>query len=276
MLRKVGLISVFARHPNAANLLMALLIIIGIYSLGMLNRQVMPHVGLDAVSASFVWPGASAEDVESNILKAVEPEIRFIDGVKRVNGTAFEGRGSFFIEFQEGTDMSRAFSDVENGISRVTTLPEDMERPVITQTIFYETVSRVALSGPFPESALKAIAKDMRDDLLDRGADKVRIEGLRDDEIWVEVSPATLRRLDLTLGEVSEKIANVSVDRPSGTLEGGYERQIRSLGLRRTVESMGNIEVRSRQDGEKIYLDEIATIRDTFDDDQPYGYFQGN
>lgn len=276
MAKPIGIIRTFVQHPNAANLLMMIMILIGLFSAFQLNRQVFPTFGLDAVSINIIWPGASAEDVDRNILEVIEPEIRFVDGVKEINGFAMESGGGFFIRFNEGTNMARAFSDVENGVRRVEgQLPQDIERPVINQVELMEPVSRVALSGPFSEAALKSIAKEMRDELLAAGVDKVGFIGDRDPEIRIDVDPSILRQFDLQLSDIAERVRDSSIDVPAGSVEGVFSRQIRSLGLARTVDAVGDIEIKARGTGEKTYLRDIANIADGFDENQPGGFFAG-
>jgi multidrug efflux pump subunit AcrB len=276
MAKSIGIIRTFVQHPNAANLLMMVMILIGLFSAFQLNRQVFPTFGLDAVSINILWPGASAEDVDRNILEVIEPEIRFVDGVKEINGFAMESGGGFFIRFNEGTNMARAFSDLENGVRRVEgQLPQDIERPVINQVELMEPVSRVALSGPFSEAALKSIAKEMRDELLAAGVDKVGFIGDRDPEIRIDVDPSILRQFDLQLSDIAERVRDSSIDVPAGSVEGGFSRQIRSLGLARTVDAVGDIEIKARGTGEKTYLRDIANIQDGFDENQPGGFFAG-
>ncbi len=277
MQAKIGIIRTFVRHPNAANLLMALMILGGLFSMSQLNRQLMPTVGMDAVTVNFIWPGATAEDIIANVLETIEPEIRFITGIDEFNGYASEGTGGFFINFKEGTNMARAFSDVENGIARVEgQLPEDLEKFSISQIEVQEPVSRIALSGPFPERALKAYAKEIRDDLLARGIDRVNMQGVRDSEIWVTPEPSILRQLDLKIEGVAAKIRQTSLDQPSGTVDGAYERIIRSKGQTKTVEAVEEIEIISRDDGRKLKIKDIATVQETFNDSQPEGFFKGN
>ena len=102
------------------------------------------------------WPGATAGDVDNNIVQAIEPEVRFINGVKRVRSSAFEGQASVSIEFEAGSDMQSGLSDVESAISRIRTLPEDSKTPEISRIVRHETIMRVVLSGPYPEASLKA------------------------------------------------------------------------------------------------------------------------
>ena len=113
----VGIIGVFARHPTAANLLMILMVISGFFALNRMNTQFFPDFGIDIVLVSVEWPGASAEDVDTNIVQAIEPEVRFLDSVKRVRSSSVEGRATILVEFNAGTDMQAALSDVEPAVS---------------------------------------------------------------------------------------------------------------------------------------------------------------
>ncbi len=264
--RMTGVIARFARHRNAANLLLALMVIAGVYGLLKLNAQFLPDFGIDIVAVSVEWPGATADDVDSNIVQAVEPEVRFIDGVKRVKSSAYEGLASIRVEFEAGSDMQAALSDVEAAISRIRTFPEESKTPEIRRIIRYETIMRAVLSGPLPEASLKAYAKKMRDGLLERGIDKVDLVGTLDEEISVEVPSSTLRRLDLTLAEIATKIGNTSQDLPSGDVGRG-QRQIRSLGLLKTARDLEGVEIKALKDGRKIYLRDVAEVREEFDAD---------
>ncbi len=262
-----GLIGLFVRHRNAANLLAGLAIVIGLFSITRLNTQFFPDFGIDFVSVTLVWPGASAEDVEANIVAAVEPEVRFLDSVKKVVSFAVEGSGTVLVEFEAGTNMQSALSDVESAVGQITTFPEDAERPIVRRIVRYDTISRLVISGPIPEAALKKLAKRLRDDLLSIGVDQVEMFGAREEEIWVEIAPETLRRLDLTLADVGARIADSSQDLPLGTMEGSFEKQIRSLGLATDAAAVGAIEVRALETGEKIFLRDIARVTDTFKED---------
>ncbi|HSG93924.1 MAG TPA: efflux RND transporter permease subunit, partial [Afifellaceae bacterium] len=270
-----GIISVFARHSNAANLLMALMIIFGLYSLARINTQFFPSVITETIRVNVTWSGASAEDVEANILQVLEPELRFIDGVDQMTAIGREGVGLLQVEFERGTDMQKALSDVEAAVSAVTTLPEDADAPKVSFSKWFDGVARLAITGPYSEAALKSVAKRMRDDLIARGIDKVSMTGLRDEEIAVRVPERELRRLELTLGEVSAAIADNSRDLPSGKLEGTVSRQIRSLSDAEDPARLRDIEIKSFASGEKITVGNIAAIERRFDPDDKEGYSGG-
>lgn len=271
-----GLIRLFVRHPNAANLLMLVMILMGVFSLWRMNTQFFPTVQIPAITVSIAWPGASAEDVEENIVEALEPELRFLDGIDELTAFARESGATINMEFESDADMQKALSDVEQAVANVTTLPDDSEKPVITRVQFYEHVASIALSGPYSELQLKRFAKELRDGLLDAGIDRVVFEGFRDEEIWVMVPPRELRRLDLTLSDIAERISRESRDIPSGILEGDFDRQLRALGEAETAETVADIEVRATPAGQKIRLRDIAAVEDRFEREAPVGFQNGN
>ena len=150
-----GLIGLFARHRTAANLLMVLMIVAGAFSLTRLTTQFFPDFGIDLIRITVVWPGASAADADANIVQAIEPEIRFLDGVDKVTSSSVEGAATIVVAFVRGTDLQSAQSNVEAAVAQVTTLPEDIERPIISRIVRYDTITRLAVSGPYPERALQ-------------------------------------------------------------------------------------------------------------------------
>ena len=149
-----GIIEMFALHPVAGNLVMMLLIVFGLYGLANINRQVLPDIDLEIIRINVVWSGASPQDIEENVLQAIEPEVRFIEGVDKVDAVAFEGNSEVSVTFQPGTDMSKALADVQSAVARITTFPADLERPVISQVVESDKVSKLEISGPFSEQTL--------------------------------------------------------------------------------------------------------------------------
>lgn len=271
-----GLVRLFVRHRNAANLVMLLMIIFGVFALGRINTQFFPTTEIPVITVAVSWPGASAEDVESNILEVLEPELRFLDGVDRVTSRAREGTASIGLEYENGVDLKEALREVETAVKAVTTLPEDAETPTVRQPQGgFDRVARLAVTGPFSERTLRFYAKKIRDDLLDRGIDKVSFVGLRSRELQVGIPERELRRLDITIEDVSKKIAANSRDLPSGQMEGQVETQLRTIANVETPETLGEMEIKSFASGEKVRLNDIATIEDGYDDGQPQGFTGG-
>ncbi|MGI9408011.1 MAG: efflux RND transporter permease subunit, partial [Hyphomicrobiaceae bacterium] len=271
-----SLIKLFVGHPTASNLLMAVMILMGAFGISKLNTQFFPTIEIPVITVSVVWSGASAEDVEKNIVDAIEPEIRFLDGVDDVIAIAREGAANITLEYESDADMQKAQSDVEQVIARISTLPEDAEEPKISRIPFRDRVARISIYGPFPETTLKRYAKQIRDGLLNAGIDKITMTGARSEEIHVEASERDLRRLNLSISDLASRIRENTRDIPSGTLEGDTDVQLRTLSERKTAAALADVEVRANRSGEKVFLRDVAKLSELFDKDENIGLRRGN
>ena len=257
-------IEFFIKHNTAANLLMVLMVVIGIISIDRLNRQFFPTFDVEVVGVNVTWSGATAEDVDANIVQPLEPELRVINNVKKVISNSYEGRAAIQVEFEFGADMKQALADVESAVGLVD-LPEEAEQPSIVRAEFRDGVSNLVLSGPFTKEALRVLAKEVKEDLQRLGVDKIDIEGLPDEVILIEVSETELARLGMSLDQISRAIGRDSLDVPAGRFADGAFT-VRSLGLRRSVREYAGIEVMIRPDGSRVTLGDIAVITETLDE----------
>lgn len=271
----VGLLELFVRHRNAANLLMILLVMFGIWGAMGLNRQLMPNTDSKTITINVDWPGASAEDVEKNLLILIEPAVQFLDGVKSMSGRAREGTGRITLEFERDTDMQDAERQVEVAVSAVPNLPSEAEEPNISTRKFFDPIASIGISGPFPEAVLRRYAREIRDGLLAAGVDKVEFTGYRDREIVVTIDEGKLRQLGMTLEEMSRALTPNFADKPSGTLTGDYEAQIRAAAREVTARDISETEIRSSATGDAPTFGEVGAVENGFDNDDPLGYMRG-
>jgi multidrug efflux pump subunit AcrB len=179
------IIKFFVKHRTAANLIMILMLLVGALSTTRINKQFFPDISVDIIAVSVAWTGATAEDVDSNITQSLEPELRAIEGAKTVKSTSFEGRATAVVEFDFGTDMQKALSDVENAIGAVD-FPDESETPVIIQAEFLDTVATLTLYGNVSLDILRFHSKQIKEELLRVGVDKIDLIGLPEEEIIIE------------------------------------------------------------------------------------------
>ena len=248
----------FISHRTAANLLMILMIAVGIVSLSNLNRQFFPDFNIEVIGVNVQWTGATAEDVDANIVQLLEPELRSISNVKKVLSTSYEGLAAIQVEFEFGTDMQQALADVETAVGQVD-FPEEAETPKVVKGEFYDDISKLVISGPFDLFALRSMAKDIKEDLQRLGVDKIDLDGLPDEIIKIEISQNELSRLGLSLNDISAAISRTTLDVPAGSLADGALR-VRSLGQIKTAKEFEKVEVLVRQDGSRVTLGDIAVI----------------
>src|SRR6056300_726338 len=206
---------------------MVIILLFGLLGLLKINVQSLPDFGFDLITVSVDWQSASPRDVENQIIKSIEPEVRTIGGVRKVNSTAREGGGQLSIEFVKNTDMQRALSDVNSAISRIQSLPEDSEKTKVRRIIRYETVGRILLYGDLPEGQLRENAKRIRDDLLNLGIDKINISGMRDKEFLIALEPLSLMTFKKSMQDIANSVFDFSNDFPAGTIEDLDTRKIK-------------------------------------------------
>ncbi|MGL1920761.1 MAG: efflux RND transporter permease subunit [Hyphomicrobiales bacterium] len=273
---KTGIIRLFVRHKTAANLLMAMLILLGGAALLKLNTQLMPTFTINYINISTSWTGASPDDVEASILRPLEAEVRFLDKVEAVTAYAVEGNGGITLQFESDADMTEAMSRVERAVASVRNLPAEADSPVITKIEFYEPVASISISGPFGERALIQYALDLRDGLLDAGIDKIDFSGKRDEEISVNVDPLAIEKTTLSLGDIARKITTGTLDRPSGNLDGTLQKSLRIGGVGQSASDLGGIELSVGSKGERLLLSDVAEISTRYNPDQAVGVMQDN
>lgn len=255
------LLGLFAQHRVAANLLMLLMILSGIWALAKLNTQFFPSFTLDVISVRVVWRGAAAEDVETGITIPIEQALRSADELREISSTSADGIASITLEYHEGADIDRALEKVRQEIASLRNLPLDAEEPEIVRVVHYEPVARLLVSGPGDPAELRPLVRRFEAELLARGIAKVDITGLPKEEIAIQIPSARLAELGLTLDEVAARIDARSVDLPAGTVgRDDAARQLRSLDQRRGEQGFAELPLVVDAGGRLLRLGDVAEI----------------
>ena len=271
-----GFIHLFAQHRVASNLLMAMMIIFGAYSLTKLNKQFFPNFALDYISVRVVWPGASAEDVERSITVPLEQALRTLDGAKEMTSTTTRGMGAILIEYEENTDMGVALDEVKQFVSNIRHLPTDTEDPIVTKVARYEPVATIILTADSELEELRPLAYKFERELLDKGIARVSFSGLPDQEIAIEVSANQIQQLGLSLNQIGERVVNQSQDIPAGTVaESEAAREVRGLQRKRDVLAFASLDLLTTESGQKLTLGDIAEIQRRPKENQVEIFYQG-
>lgn len=122
------MINWFARHPNAANLLMAAIMLLGLTALPGLQRETLPEIENDEVEVRVIYKGATAEDVEDAICRRLEDALEGISDLDEMRCEASEGVGVATASMVEGALMARFLDDVKAEIDALDDLPEQIGR----------------------------------------------------------------------------------------------------------------------------------------------------
>src|SRR6476619_1792356 len=178
------IISDFAiKRPLITVVAMVAMVIFGLFALFKLKTDEFPDVNPPFLTVGIVYPGASPEVVESEVLKPVEEQIGSISGVKRIMGKAYDGYSMLMIEFLYDKDLNVASQEVRDAIANIRTeLPPGMKRPIISMAISSTVLGPAELTrlaDPGITCELRAIP----------GVADVQIFGKVERELTVEVDP---------------------------------------------------------------------------------------
>ena len=254
-----GIISYFTRHKTAANLLLIVLIVAGLFSMPRMRAQFFPDVVVDNVSLSVAWQGAGAEDVDEAIVQVLEPALLAIEGANNATSLSIEGRANIALEFEPGWDMARATADVETALDQVSNLPEEAEDAQIRRGSWSDRVTDVIVTGPVGVTQLALYADELVLRLFSAGVTRADVTGLAAPETLIKLPLANMIAYDITMQQVAMAVAgNVTTD-PAGDV-GGANARVRTGVAKRSTTEISDIVLRSNADGSKLRIGDVAEV----------------
>jgi len=272
-----GVIAWMTHNRVTPNLLMLIFLIGGAILALTIKKEVFPEFELDMVTVRVPYPGSSPEEVEQGIILSIEEAIRGLDGIKEITATASEGFGLVTAELLEGADQQKVYQDIKQEIDRITTFPEDAERPEVSMVIRRREVIQLELYGDVSEWVLRDIAEQVRDSLLQSpGITQVELDGARDYEVQILINQETLRTYGLTLQTIASKIRAAAIELPGGYIETpGGDILLRVKERRDWANQFAQIPIITTADGSVLHLEDIAQVKDDFVDSDRFAYFNG-
>ncbi len=270
------LIDWFARNPVAANLMMVVIIASGLYAVSFkIPLEVFPIFDDEVINISANYLGATPQEVEQAIALPIEESLADLSSIKHIFTDAIESSVSLRLEIQTGEDINQVLNEVKNRIDNIQGFPEAAEKPSISLPQRRLAVISLAISGAVSEKKLYALSQQIRDEVsrLD-GISLAEITGLRPHEISIEVSEDSLRQYNLNLKQVADIIRRNSRDIPAGKIRtASGEIRIRALAQAYQQADFEKILIISRNNGSRVYLSDIATVKDGFTEDPLYAVF---
>src|SRR6056297_3507288 len=253
-----GILSYFARHRTAANLLLVVLVVLGVVSFPNMRAQFFPDVVIDEIDISVRWDGAGAEDVDAGIVQLLEPTLLSVEGVESSASVSREGRASIELEFEPGWDMGRAADDVAAAVDTVTNLPEDAEDPEVRRSVWRDRVTDVVITGPVGAGQLGRFADEFVTRLFAEGVTRTTIRGFAAPETVVEVTSLSLIENDITMPEIASAIAGQAEASPAGDVSGSA--RVRTGVAKRSADEIANIVLRPEPGGGNLTVGDVASV----------------
>jgi hydrophobic/amphiphilic exporter-1 (mainly G- bacteria), HAE1 family len=272
-------ISDFAiKRPLITVVTMVALVIFGVFALLKLKTDEFPDVAPPWLTVGIIYPGASPEVVEKEVLDPVEEQVGSISGVKRIMSKAYDGYALLMIEFLYSKDLNEASQDVRDAISTIRSdLPAEIKEPIVqkfNQTdrpIVSLAVSSTVLS---PAELTRLVDPGITRELRSiPGVADVQIFGKVERELTVEVVPEKLQAAGISVGQVVQSLQLQNLAAPVGRITGTLdERSIRLLGRMESPQEFENLVVAERN-GRVIRLGEVANVRDATEEPRTLALF---
>ena len=273
-----GIVDWAASRARMVLAFIALSIAAGWFAYTGLPKEGEPDIEIPALFVSVPFPGISAEDAESLLVKPMETELADLDNLKTMTATAAEGYAGVALEFEFGWDKSQAMADVRDAMNAVeASFPSGAESYSINEINFSEfPIIIVNLTGDVPERTLIQIAKDLQDRL--EGLEpvlKAQLTGQRDEMLLVEIDPLKLEAYNVTAGELINVVTQNNLLVAAGEVssaQGTFAVTIPSSFDE--PQDVYNLPVKTNGD-RVVTLGDLATIRLTFEDRESTARFNG-
>jgi len=258
------------KKPITTLMIFAAVIIFGLYSLTRLPVDLYPEVELPAVSIVTIYAGANATDIETNITKQIEDACNSVENLKEINSTSRDNMSVVTLEFEWETNLDEASNDVRNALEFIKrNLPEGAETPILYK--FNSSMMPILFYSITADESYPGIEKLLDDKLVNRlnrinGVGSVGISGAPERVVYVEVDPRKIEAYNLTVEMIGGILQTENFNLPAGNVEmGQMDYQLKIEGEFATSEEVKSVIIGSFN-GQTIYLNDVATIRDTIKD----------
>ena len=259
--------------------LMLIILVVGLFSYVTLPRESKPDITIPYILVQTTYKGAASEDVENLITIPLERKLRGIKDVEKVRSVSAEGASMITVEFVPDVIIDDALQRVRDKVDQVKgELPDDLESdPTVLEINLSEfPVLMIAVSGQVGERVLKKVAENLQDRIEEiPGVLEVNITGSRKREIRVEFDPDRMAAYRLSFTEILRLFQKENVNVPGGSIDLGHGKYL--LRVPGEFSDPGQIDnlVLLTRDGKPVYLKDVATVRDTFEDPLSYARING-
>lgn len=267
------------KKPITTSLIFIAIIVLGLFSLSKLSIDQMPEIEMNTAIVLVTYPGASAEDVENNVVKPLESALSTVSDLKKLTSTSKENTAIVSVEFNWGIDLDDAVNDMRDKIEMIKSfLPDGCSNPMILK-LSTDMMPITIISATADEStaALYKILDDGVANPLNRinGVGSVSISGAPKREIVINCDPTKLEAYNLTVEQIGSMIAYENVSTPGGSIDiGSQTYSLRMEGELKESQELNDIVV-ANYGGKTIFLKDVATVRDSVQEKAQESFVNG-
>ncbi|MEM6908428.1 MAG: efflux RND transporter permease subunit [Pseudomonadota bacterium] len=257
------------RNPVIPLVMFTVLLLAGIVSFMRMDVTNNPDVDFPGVEVTIVQPGAAPTEIENQITQRVEAAVRSINGVNSIQSSARESASSTFVEFEIGTEITEALSEVTTAVDGIRgNLPDGILEPQISKVdVVGEAIGYTAVEAD--DMTIEELSWFIDDVVIKR---LLNIEGMAevgrfggvDREIEVIIDPMKMQALGVTASQINSVLRAQNVNAAGGLTEvGGTRQSLRVLGNAETAYDLSQRQIQLG-DGRTVKLADVARVRDGY------------
>lgn len=274
------MIELFVRRPATTFIFIAIFMVMGLVSIGNLIIEPTPKIDFPIVTVQTTYPGASPNEIETQILKKVEDAVSEISQIKSMKSDARESFGVVVIEFLIEADVNIKSIEVKDKVEAILNdFPEGAERPIIAKfDPLIQPIANLVLSSEkhsltelfeYADKKLKSRLSSIN------GVASVDVFGGRERQINVYLDNNLLIQNYLSIQDVINSIKSKNLNVPGGSIDRKDSKiNVRFVGEFESVEEISNLEILSKE-GKVFKLKNLGTVEDSFLDVEKMATFNG-
>ncbi|NIT14223.1 MAG: AcrB/AcrD/AcrF family protein, partial [Candidatus Dadabacteria bacterium] len=243
-------------------------VLFGLISLYKIPVQLTPDVEKPRITVDTTWIGGSPTEVETEIVREQEDELKTVQGLTEMTSESSDGRGEVILEFVVGTDIDAALVDVSNKLEQVKEYPSDADRPVISNVDVRSSAIAWFILKPLPGNEVDInIYHDFAEDFIKPRFERVpgvgssNVFGGREREMQIIFDPNSLAARGITLLDMARAIDAENDNYSGGAFDEGKRRYVvRTIGQYGSPENIENVVI-TRRGGSPVYVKDVARVK---------------
>jgi hydrophobic/amphiphilic exporter-1 (mainly G- bacteria), HAE1 family len=261
------LVETSINKPVSVAVAVIFILLFGGISLFRIPVQLTPDVQKPTITVSTFWQGASPQEIETEIVRDQEDELKTLDSLVEMTSESEDSSGTIVLEFEIGTDIDAASVDVSNKLNQVEDYPADADQPVISTTDTGASAMAWFILKPEDGNVDINTYHDFAEDYIKPRFERVsgvgssNVFGGYEREMQVVVDPNALAARSITLSEMAEALDKENDNYSAGDFDEGKRRYtVRTVGEYSSPEDIENVII-TRKNGAPVYVQDVATVR---------------
>ncbi len=257
--------------PVTTSLIFVAVIIMGLFALIKLPIDQLPEIEPPFVSIMTAYPGNNGSEIETNVTRVLENSLNSIEGLDEMTSQSKDNISLVSMKFKWGYNIDEAVNDIRSQIDLIyENLPDGCSRPAVFK--FNTSMMPILMYAVTADESYPGLEKILTDNVINvlnrvDGIGNLSISGAPERFVYVDVDQQKLDAYGLTLETVSNAVSGNNLNLASGTMKIGKEQyQLRVKSEYDESSEINNIVVSTTRDGKKVFIKDVATVRDTIKD----------